>query len=325
MKAGAILTAALSILLFTSCEKEEKPYQLPAPGSAIVQQVSMGSDYSKVIFYDLNTENFWVEELGDWDLALECGEKGIHALMNGGTGVQSAPMGDTNFKALYDVSQANWGWDPPSMNVDSSAIGDWADTQMNSLRQVYLIDRSENSSDEQYKKLQLVEVTDTYYLIRTANLDGSGDQTIKVNKDPAASFVYVHLDKGPVAQYEPGKTEWDFMFVRYRYVYYDMTPHVPYEVNGVILNPNQVGAADIRMDFDSVDLQVAMGLNFTKRRDFIGFDWKYYDFDKESYITDIKRVFLIRSHSGFYYKLRFIDFYDDHGVKGAPTFEFQRL
>ena len=32
-----------------------------------------------------------------------------------------------------------------------------------------------------------------------------------------------------------------------------------------------------------------------------------------------------RDAKGFYYKLRFIDFYDDHGNKGNPKFEFQKF
>jgi len=319
MKRTALFLPVLALIFFAACEKEEKAYTLPAPGNAVVEQINMGSDYSKVIFYNL------IEELADWDLALESTTDGYRALINGGTGVQVAPMGDTSFNALYDIDNATWKWDPPSFLIDSTAIGEWSNNKFITTREVYLLDRSVNSSFEQYKKLQLLEVTDTYYLIRTASLDGSNDQVIRINKDPNVSYVYVHLENGPLAKYEPRKEEWDFMFTRYRYVYYDMTPIIPYEVNGVVLNAHNVSAAETRMAFDSITLEEAMKLNFTSRRDFIGFDWKYYDFDKEAYITDIGRVLLIRSHSGIYFKLRFIDFYDADGVKGAPTFEFQRL
>jgi len=324
-QAAAIYLPVIVLLLLGACEKEEKAYVLPPPGNAIVDQINMGTDYSKVIFYDLNNETFTIEELADWDLALESSAEGYRALLNGGTAVQVAAMGDTSFDALYDIDNAEWKWDPPSFLIDSSAIGEWANSAFSPTHEVYLIDRSVNSKFEQYKKLQLIEVTDTYYLIRTASLDGSNDQVIRVEKDPNVSYVYVHLDQGALAKYEPAKDSWDFMFTRYRYVYYDMTPVIPYEVNGVILNANQVTAAETRMAFDSVTIEEAMKLEFTPRRDFIGFDWKYYDFDKEAYITDLKRIIVIRSHSGIYFKLRFIDFYDADGVKGAPTFEFQRL
>lgn len=325
MKKFQLLFISLLSLSILSCEKEEKPYQLPPAGPAVVAHISMGSDYSKVIFYDLNQDKWTIEELADWDLALQAGADGRFALMNGGTGVQIAAMGDTTFDAIYNIDDAEWRWDPPSFNTDSSAIGNWADSTFAPSREVYLLDRSVNSKHEQYKKVQLIEVTESYYILRTASLDGSNDQYIRVEKDPNVNFVYVHLENGQLDKYEPQKDNWDFMFTRYRYVYYDMTPVVPYEVNGVILNSNNVAVADTRMAFDSVDINVASGMDFSQRRDFIGFDWKYYDFDKEAYITDINRVFILRSHTGLYFKLRFIDFYDTDGVKGAPTFEFQRL
>jgi hypothetical protein len=30
-------------------------------------------------------------------------------------------------------------------------------------------------------------------------------------------------------------------------------------------------------------------------------------------------------HNGIYYKLRMLDFYDQNGIKGTVTFEFQRI
>ncbi len=321
----SLFITALSLVLF-ACEKEEKAYELPPPGPATVQTVSMGSDYSKVIFYNLSTGKAEVRELADWDLALEAKADGRFALMNGGKGVQVAKIGDTTFNASFFPDKADWLWDRPSMNLDSTAIGSWADENQVVTGEVYMLDRTVNSKDEQYKRFQLVEVTDTYYLIRTGNLDGSNSQYIKVEKDPEYSFVYVHLDQGQVEQFEPKKEEWDFMFTRYRYVYYDMNPIVPYEVNGVLLNPHNTTVAHTRsIKFEDLTLDSAKQMDFTSRRDFIGFDWKYYDFDISAYVTDQDRVIVIKNHKDYYFKLRFLDFYDEDGVKGAPTFEMQRL
>lgn len=321
------LSIGLSIVaILAGCEKEEKPYTLPPPGPAKLDKVNMGPDYSKVIFYDLNTQTATVKSLGDWDLAFDASTKGIHALLNGGKGVQIAAMGDTAFEQPYDVSKADWKWDPPSMNLDSTAIGEWASPVYLVTGEVYLLDRSEKSNEEQYKKLKLVSVSDQAYLLRCSNLDGSDDFYFTVNKDEQFNFIYLHLDKGVLADFEPPKDQWDFMFTRYRFIYYNMQPIVPYEVNGVILNPYRVQVADTRtIEFEDLGLDSAMTLTYTTRRDFIGWDWKYYDFDAEAYVTDIKRVFVIKSHSDIYYKLRFIDFYDENGVKGAPSFELQRL
>ena len=56
----------------------------------------------------------------------------------------------------------------------------------------------------------------------------------------------------------------------------------------------------------------------------IGFDWKYYDFNL-GYIIYPDRYYLLKDEDGFYFKIRFIDFYDPSGNKGTATFEYQRL
>lgn len=325
MSIKSFILIIITLTLFTSCEKEEKAYVLPPLSKATLQMVNMGTDYSKVIFYNLNTESFTVEELGNWDLALEATADGFRALINGGFGVQVAHTGDTNFSKVYDEKLADWKWDSPSLTLDSTAIGNWSSSDFIPSKQVYIVDRGERNNLQRYVKMQLVEVNATLYQIRIASLDGSNEYVHQVNKNPNVSFVYLHFNNGPLELFEPPKEEWDFMFTRYRFVYYDMEPIVPYEVNGVILNPNNVTVAETRMDWDSVTFDNTSGLNFSSKRDFIGFDWKTYDFSKEAYITDINRILIIKSHSGKYFKLRFIDFYDELGVKGAPSFEFLRL
>jgi hypothetical protein len=59
--------------------------------------------------------------------------------------------------------------------------------------------------------------------------------------------------------------------------------------------------------------------------DFIGYDWKYYDFETGSYTVDFSRSYIIRTRAGFYFKLRFAGFYNASGEKGYPVIEFQRL
>jgi hypothetical protein len=323
-KIGLYIVAMLSFAM-VSCEKEEKPYTLPAPGPARVDQVNMGSSYDKVIFYDLASGKSVVKEVAAWDLSFESGEDGKYVFINGGTGVLAFASGKTNFSDLIDVSAATWKWDSPDGNPDSAAIGDWTATDGSSRMEVYLIDRGSNAA-EQYKKLQIMEVNRLEYRIRTANLDGSNEQSFTVPKDPRRNFVYLNMDKGVIVDFEPDKEDWDIVFTRYRHVYYDMDPVVPYELNGVLLNPNNVEAAEERKKpFDEINREQITDYVYSRQRDFIGFDWKYYDFDAASYITDLNRTFMLRSHAGVYFKLRFIDFYDQNGVKGAPSFEVQAL
>ena len=57
----------------------------------------------------------------------------------------------------------------------------------------------------------------------------------------------------------------------------------------------------------------------------IGWDWKQYDMSSGPYTVDVTKNYIVKNQNGLYFKLRFIDFYDDIGEKGAPKFELQKL
>jgi len=64
---------------------------------------------------------------------------------------------------------------------------------------------------------------------------------------------------------------------------------------------------------------------FETKQDVIGFDWKYYNIDHALYSITPNIVYIIRSVNGLYYKLRFIDYYDQNKQKGNPTFQYELL
>ena len=86
---------------------------------------------------------------------------------------------------------------------------------------------------------------------------------------------------------------------------------------------------DTLMDFHAIDLQSALELEYNLVQDEIGYDWKDVVGDVGSgnvnyvIIPDINYV--IRDWQGFYYKVRFVNFYNNAGEKGYPTFEMQKL
>jgi len=120
---------------------------------------------------------------------------------------------------------------------------------------------------------------------------------------------------------------WSILFTRYTTMLVtDEGENYPYLVVGALLNPNGVTAArDTIHDFLDLDINDVADLEFTIQADVIGYDWKYYNFDAGVYTIEPDKNYVIRDRDGFLYKLRFVDFYSDEGVKGYPTFEFVRL
>ena len=116
------------------------------------------------------------------------------------------------------------------------------------------------------------------------------------------------------------------MFTRYRYIFYNTTPYTPYLVSGVLLNPQGIAAGlDSTKAFSEADVAFAQQLPLSTQRDEIGFNWKAYNFTTSTYETKQHFTYIIRDREGYYWKLRFLDFYNDQGEKGSPKFEFQRL
>lgn len=55
------------------------------------------------------------------------------------------------------------------------------------------------------------------------------------------------------------------------------------------------------------------------------YGWGIYNSIDDVYVVNSEITFLVIDYAGFYYKLRFVDYYNNEGEKGFPAFEFQRL
>ena len=84
-------------------------------------------------------------------------------------------------------------------------------------------------------------------------------------------------------------------------------------------------AIDTNNIFSSIEYNMLMTYNFSSLQDKIGYDWKSFDLDNQIYTIDSKKNYIIKDQKGFYYKMHFIDFYNNNGEKGFPLFEFQLL
>ena len=123
---------------------------------------------------------------------------------------------------------------------------------------------------------------------------------------------------------EPEKTSWDLLFTQYTHVF--QNPTMPYLVTGVLLNRHETSCAeDDLTSFDDINLENVTDFDFITDLNTIGYDWKSYDGGSGQFTIVADRNYIINDNIGVYYKLRFIDYYNDLGEKGAPKFEIQSL
>jgi hypothetical protein len=317
MKKG-LLIALIPIL--GACFKKEIPVEKPVT-DATTTQIELGGNYANQIYYDLETNSILRQNNREvWDLAFEAGDNGFHILLNESRIMAAALSTETDINALTSDAGLTYTWDFHTGNLDSTAIGDWQ-----SLGKVYAIDLGTGLSGANLgkKKLKVVSVNTTEYQIQFADLNSSTIQTFTIPKSAAAGFTYFSMTgNGSLKDIEPNKETWDLVFTAYCHVF-DI--HTPYSVVGVLSNRYGVKVQEVSIPFDEMKHSDIVESAFEDRINVIGYDWKTYNFDNGTYVVSSNRTFIVKTVLGRYYKLRFVDYYDQNGVKGAPKFELQEL
>lgn len=313
------------IFFLFSCEKSEIPIAGHEMGEMETNQISMLSDYSKQIFYSLDN-NLVVKEntKTDWDLGFESSEQGWHVILNTSTFSELSSLNNAIFEDTIIENELVWTWDnPKGINV-GTAISYYPNNTT-----IYIINRGYNINGSQrgLKKLMIDSITSSSYFIRYSNLDNSDYHSAIIKKDNNTNFTYLSFENNSVINIEPFKENWDLLFSQYTHLYEENTETPAYLVTGVYSNyiNDIVIAKDTMNSFKDI---TALNINsyiFSNNQNEIGFEWKAYNFEEQMYTVDSKITYIIKSISNRYFKLRFIDFYNDNGEKGYPSFEIQEL
>ncbi len=318
-------------LALTSCFEEEAMVPPHEQGNLEEGQAGLGSNYERQVFFDLNHNTEVRSNLvSDWDLSFESSSGDWIIRLNTSKFMYAGTSFDTTFAAELDKSSMEMRFDASHGDPDSTALRSWflSDSDAaESQKLVYLVDRG---SDHQFnpvgfKKVQF-DISGEDYLLRFANADNSQDSIVLISRDPSVNLIYFSFDTGIVDISPPTET-WSLLFTKYTTMLVtDEGENYPYLVMGVMLNPDGVRATlDTIHDFMEMELTDTIDLELINQADVIGYEWKYYNFDAGFYTIEPYRSYVIRDRDGFYYKLRFSDFYNDGGEKGYPKFEYVRL
>ncbi len=310
----------ISFVLFAvACELEEIPVRERQPGSLEEVVITMGVDYGSQIFYNLaDNEIVSQNEKLAWDLGFECSDTGWHVILNTARGGAAGYVSGLTFNSEVNLNDLEWAWDAHSGELDSTALTDYAD-------KVFVVDRGYEPSGAHtgYYRLSIDTISNSTYQITVSDLDGSNKTTKIIEKDVSRNFVCYSFETG-VVEIQPERDKWDLLFTQYTQIFID--PPVSYLVTGVLTNRTRLSVAIVNnQSLDRITREDAKELDFDSRIDAIGYDWKEYDFDLDLYVIDSDRLYVIRDEIGRYFALRFIDFHDENGDRGTPTFEVREL
>jgi len=329
----------LSLMILTSCFKEDEQVIPQRPGDVTTTVIEMLPDYSIQSFFNLSSGQVVDTNLKtSWDIGLSCKEGDYSLILNTSRFMKIAHTGSDLFEVTYASEGFEWLFDESTGVPSGNAIGQWWENTVDGpvgMNEVLLVDRGidEEGLPAGFYKIQpMIDPFSHNVTVRIAELDGSADRTFGFTKDNSRNYVTMSFETGQnLVQPEPVRTAWDLLFTQYTTLLYtDTGEPYPYLVTGVLINDSLVSAVmDSLISFDSVDRAYAEQKLLSYNRDVIGYDWKAVNGDVTSgdvtYTAIPEMVFIIKNTDGFYFKLRFIDFYNNLGKKGYPTFEYQRL
>lgn len=325
MKSWSLL---LFVLLFlSSCLKEELPIDKPllGNGESTIEQFSIGKEYYDQVYYNIEEGKIVLRvNRNAWDLGFETAADGFHVIINNSRAGGLRKTNKTDFSKVMSDNTVDWGYDSPSWSMDSTFIGDWRGDS--SIYVFFLgVDNDAATSMNKYK-FRVMDVTPTEYKIEYCLLSETEPTTAIVPKREGYRFSMFSLVSGQevTEQVVPKDTDYDVCFRSYTYIYPD---GIPYLVVGCLLNPYGTAATKKleKTKFDEVNYEDVLTAQFSNVVDQIGFDWKEYGLSVTYYTVYPEMNYLLKTQNNRYYKLHFLDYYDDSGVKGAPKFEFQEL
>lgn len=331
-----IILAVTLMIGLSSCFKEDEP--VPAyksPEGVFSNMAEVGEFYENQTYFDLETNTFIkTESRLKWDLAFEADENGHFIFLNGSNLMRVIRTGSTNFDSSFTTAGNEWYYDNSNGNTADLALGNWAEESsenLSSKQEVYIIDRGYSPLGESIGmvKFQVLGLVDDVYKIRFSPLKQNQNYVLEIPKNATYNFVHLSFNNsGEVLFAEPPKDEWDLVFTQYTAKVTQITTGIveDYLVNGVLLNANGVEAvvelAKPFNDINFIDLENNKLLNY---RDVIGYDWKDFDFDNNTYSIAENQSYIIKSVEGNYFKLRFTSFLNTDGKRGYPSFEFGKF
>lgn len=326
------MISIMALIFLNACFKEEERIEPHPRGDVITDTMPMTDLYLFQIYYDLEAGRIIRRnEKTGFDLGFECSPEGFHIVLNSANFMTIADLGVTAFGQVYDTAGKVMIFDKSDGDPDSTAIGIWFNIQHGdtvSNRHVYAVNRGldENGNPLGLHQVIFDSLKNGIYYFRHAPLAGGETVHGTVKKSAEFRYAWYSLLKEETITAEPAANQWDLLFTQYTTMLYtdDGDPY-PYLLTGVLTNPPVTVSRNTQLPFQEVSIDQAYNLQFSSGRDVIGYDWKDYNFDQGNYTIVPGLSYVIRSRSGFLFKLRFIGFYNKHGSKGYPVIEYQRL
>jgi hypothetical protein len=331
-----ITLPVLSAILLTGCFEEDEKVAPHIPGDEISYEFTQ-SMYTHQAFFDLGTNSVQSEnENGMWVLKFGARAGDWQVGINSADYYGVYPTGTTREESVEpDPPVEEWVFDHTNGDPDSSAFAGWVHFEGNDTLysgELFLIGQYDGISYKASHAVKLLGVNESGYIFRMKAWPSGEWTEYEVIKSGSYNSIYFSFaEENTYPDIEPEMNNWDLLFTQYGTILYtnDGEP-TPYFVRGVLLNPYTVAVAlDTVTPFPDITSVLVESYTFSPVQDVIGHEWKDVDVDVTSgtavYAVIPGITYVIKDTEGYFYKMRFISFYNDKIEKGYPVIEHARL
>lgn len=307
---------------------------------AQIEEIAYGPNYTQQVYYKLSDGSAVNVANTDWDLAFTTigfQDAGIH--LNEAAGSQGAALElylapTSDFDALIDPEtlgarlyndEESWNFGAFNAVREAGNFADFGWGQYNPSsnqvvgNKVFVL----KLRDGNYKKLEISSLIGTAYNFRHANLDGSEEVQLTLDKSdfPNSGLAFFSLSSGSALSTVPSTSDWDLLFTRYVTSLDDGSGTgtiLDYLVTGTLSGQGVEVAKAEGIDPTTVD-HTEYANDYLSALDVIGYDWKGFDLGTFSWIIPLDRAYFVKTAEGRIWKLIFFDF--EGASTGTVVFE----
>lgn len=295
------------IITIVSCFPKEEKVE---PSPRIYQSVSVDAGPTKndVLFYSLDAGRIVAKASPmEWDLYIDNEVIRINYFRS-----MSVAKTSKNWEEINDTSGLSFSFLTDQI---SDTLSQWELSD----NQIYVLNMG---LDNEYEPLGFMVFqasrTSDGVILKYRDLDGTNEWTNQISED----HFYYHL-KNEQRLNLPNDKEYDIALGKYTdYITVDDISQ-DYTIYGAIVG--NASAYLLDDDFETIDANDFDVNQLSNRKDIIGWDWKRFNLEKNAYEILPKMTYMISTNSDYLCKLRFVDYLNDQGISGHPTFEYEIL
>lgn len=294
-------------MTIVSCFPKEEKIE---PSPRIYKSVSIDAGLNKndVVFYSLDKGEIIAKASPmDWDLHVS--QDAIHI----------------NYFRSMSVAKTSEEWEDvdDTTGLSFSFLTDQSNDSLSqwelSENQIYVINMG---LDNEYNPLGFivlhVERNANGLVLKYKDINGENEWTNEINQ---VDFYYHLRDERLVNL--PNVKSYDLALGKYTDYITVGDESQDYMIYGAILG--NASAYLLNDDFENINADDFDQTQLSIRKDIIGWDWKRFSLDKNAYEILPNMTYLVSTNSNYPCKLRFVDYFNDQGISGHPTFEYEIL